>query len=187
MVDVRNGAVTERAGAAGGSGITQAPHPDGVTGARVTVELEVAAGAHRFWDVISDVSRIGEFSPECVGASWLDEAAPGPRQGASFRATNRFADGHTVEVPCVVTEAERSAVFAWAVLDRSGDPAAPGSVWRYELRPGSAPGTTLVRHTFEHGPGDTGARRSPETFQERLGQLHDHMSRTLTAMAAAAV
>lgn len=50
----------------------------------VTVEAEIDA----VWDVVRDVTRVGEWSHECVGAEWLagaTEAAPGAR----FRGRNR--------------------------------------------------------------------------------------------------
>ncbi|WP_189928907.1 SRPBCC family protein [Streptomyces sulfonofaciens] len=183
-MDVQDGVVIGGGAVRGGgqSGVAR----DGVTGARVDVEGEFGVSPERLWDVLTDVTRIGEFSPECVGGAWVDEQRPGPRAGASFRGRNRFADDHVVEVHCVVTRAERPGAFAWVVLDRSEDPASPGSLWSYELRPGATPGSTLVRHSFEHGPGDTGARRQPEAFPERLEQLRAHMTRTLAAMAAAA-
>lgn len=163
---------------------------DAVTGARVEVELTFPVAPERLWDVITDVSRIGEFSPECKAAGWLDAAAPGPRAGARFQARNEFPGGHSVPVSCLVTEAERPHTYAWVVLDPQDDPKAPSSAWRYELLPGAEPGTTLARHCFTHGSGDSGARKAaqgdPAALRERLDVLRANMTATLTAMAAAA-
>lgn len=167
-----------------------APDADTVTGARVEVELTFAVAPERLWDVITDISRIGEFSPECKAAGWLDAAAPGPRAGARFQARNEFPDGHSVPVSCLVTEAEHPRTYAWMVLDPRDDPKTPSSTWRYELLPGAEPGTTLVRHCFTHGSGASGARRAaqgdPAALQERLDVLRANMTATLRAMAAAA-
>ena len=52
---------------------------------RVTVTVEAAID--EVWDVVRDVTRVGEWSHECVGAEWLAGAdAPGP--GVRFRGRN---------------------------------------------------------------------------------------------------
>lgn len=161
------------------------------TGARVEIEMTVGKDAAHMWDLITDVSRISEFSPECTAAAWLSESATGPRPGARFTGHNEFSGGFTSDVTCVVTQAERPSVFEWIVLDPSADPASPGSVWRYELVPGAGAQLT-VRHSFEHGPGVTGlseaTRESPDEaksiLDSRLETLRKHMTVTLGAMAA---
>lgn len=50
----------------------------------VTVDAEI----DEVWSVVSDVTRVGEWSHECIGAEWIDppgEAVPGAR----FRGRNR--------------------------------------------------------------------------------------------------
>jgi uncharacterized protein YndB with AHSA1/START domain len=159
---------------------------DGISGAHAEVELIVELARERLWDLVTDVARIGEWSPECRYAAWLDTDAPGPRPGARFEARNRYPNGDTASVICVVTEARRPETFAWVVLDERGDPDRPGSRWRYDLLPGDAPGRTVVRHSFTHGPGVTGARRAAERYPDalagRLAQLRRNMTATITAM-----
>jgi Polyketide cyclase / dehydrase and lipid transport len=46
------------------------------------------AGPQAVWDVVSDVTRVGEWSHECVGAEWLDGATAAV-PGARFRGRNR--------------------------------------------------------------------------------------------------
>ena len=44
------------------------------------VAVTVEATIDEVWDVVRDVTRVGEWSHECVGAAWLadaDEPAPG--------------------------------------------------------------------------------------------------------------
>jgi hypothetical protein len=52
--------------------------------------LEVVVGAvlHDVWRVVSDVTRIGEWSHECRSARWLGGASA-PAPGARFRGRNR--------------------------------------------------------------------------------------------------
>lgn len=158
------------------------------SGAQVEVVLVADREPEAIWDLITDVSRIGEWSPECTGARWLDETVAA---GSRFEGHNTFRDGFTATVTCVVTQARSPEVFEWIVLDPSESPLSPGSIWRYELTPGDAPGQTRVRHQFVHGPGDTGLlmamRADPahaqQILQDRLATLRAHMAATLQAMA----
>jgi hemerythrin-like domain-containing protein len=63
-------------------------------------EVRVNAHADAVWAVVRDVTRVGEWSHECVGAAWLDGAtAAGP--GARFRGRNRngiFRWGRVCEI-----------------------------------------------------------------------------------------
>jgi uncharacterized protein YndB with AHSA1/START domain len=158
---------------------------DLVTDAQVAIALIVPIPRGRMWDLITAVDRIGEWSPEVLGATWADDAQ-GPRPGARFVARNRFASGFIGTVTCVVVEAERLGTFAWTVLDDSG---LVGSAWRYELRDGAEPGTTHVYHSFTHGPGITGTRveaeADPQPLNSRLVTLCRNMITTVGAMATA--
>ncbi|GAB2610118.1 hypothetical protein GCM10027168_48830 [Streptomyces capparidis] len=158
---------------------------DIVTGARAEVALTVDLPPEEMWELVTDVSGFGRWSPECTHAEWLDTAAPGPRAGARFEGRSRYRDGCVSSVVCVVTEAVRPVTFAWAVLDERDDPARPASIWRYELSPATA-GRTLVRHTFLHGPGASGTRdgalRDPAALPARLARMRGNMTATLAAM-----
>ncbi|WP_377270177.1 SRPBCC family protein [Peterkaempfera sp. SMS 1(5)a] len=162
----------------------------GVTGARVDVELVVEAPRALLWERIIDVTRTAEWSPECVHAAWLDAADPRPRTGARFEARNRYPDGQELAVVCQVTAVDPPRTFAWSVLCDDEDPASPGSLWRYDLLPGGAPGLTLVRQSFVHGPGRTGLSvaaesdpaRAAAVLAGRLEQLRRNMTRTIDAM-----
>ena len=157
---------------------------DTVTGTQVAVALIVPIPRERMWDLITAVDRIGEWSPETTAARWSDPAAR-PDPGARFSGHNRFPNGFESTVTCVVTEAQRPDVFAWAVLDDAGQ---VGSTWRYELRDGNEPDSTEVRHSFTHGPGLTGAREAadadPRALEQRLVTLCRNMTTTITAMTA---
>jgi uncharacterized protein YndB with AHSA1/START domain len=166
--------------------------PAEVTGLTVAVEEVITASPELLWDLVADVTRVGEWSPECIRVSWLGE--PGrPQPGAMFTGHNRFPSGFEYDVTCMVTEVNRPGVFAWAVLDDSGDPACPSSAWQYKIDP-TPGGASLVRHRFTHGPGASYLRevtavapdRASSFIASRLGWLADNMRVTLRAMKAAA-
>ncbi|HAS09465.1 MAG TPA: SRPBCC family protein, partial [Acidimicrobiaceae bacterium] len=52
----------------------------------VSVSREIAAPPQRVWELISDITRMGEWSPETTGGKWL-KGATGPAVGARFRGT----------------------------------------------------------------------------------------------------
>ena len=159
------------------------------TGATVDVEIVAGKGPAEMWDLVTNVARIGEWSPECAGGAWLDGGTPEP--GARFEGYNVFSQTFKSTTPCVVTEAASPSVFEWIVLAPSLDPAYPGSIWRYEIE-AAEDGQAIVRHRFTHGPGVTGLKRgmaedpgnAGAILQERLDQLRKHMTVTLEGMAA---
>jgi uncharacterized protein YndB with AHSA1/START domain len=178
--------------------MTEFPGTDGgqiaceVTGLTAAAEEVVAARPELVWDLVAEVTRVGGWSPECVGAAWLGE--PGrPRPGARFTGHNRFPNGFEYEVTCVVTDADRPRTFAWVVLDDSGDPARPSSSWRYRIDPLPG-GGCRVRQRFTHGPGASYMRaaaaeepdRAAEIIAARRDALRASMSATLRAMKAVA-
>ena len=53
-----------------------------------SVSLHIAAPAREIYDVIADVTRTPELSPEILSCTWLD-GATGPAVGARFAARNK--------------------------------------------------------------------------------------------------
>ena len=51
---------------------------------RDSVTVHMAATPAKVWDLVSDVTRIGEFSPETFDAKWVG-GATGPELGARFK------------------------------------------------------------------------------------------------------
>ena len=177
--------------------MTEFPGADGqvareVTGVTAIAEEVVAARPELVWDLVADVTRVGGWSPECIRVAWLAEPG-GPRPGARFTGHNRFPDGFEYEVTCMVTEADRPRVFAWVVLDDSGESARPSSSWRYWIDPLPGRGSR-VRQRFTHGPGASYLRavaaEAPDQaagiIAARRDGLRANMSATLRAMKAAA-
>jgi uncharacterized protein YndB with AHSA1/START domain len=160
-----------------------------VTGIRVEVEILVSADPGTVWDLLADITRVPEWSPECVHTAWLDEA-PAVRAGTRFTARNRARNGFEWSVTCVVTEAQRPRTFAWTVL---AEPGRASSYWRCELRP-AAPHDTRVRESFTHGPGGSGLRwmveqnpdRAESIVENRRRLLRENILQGLTGMKAVA-
>lgn len=80
------------------------------------------------WDLVSDVTRIGEFSPETFEAEWT-HGATGPAVGARFRGhVKRNGIGPIYWAPCRVTISEPNQQFEFAVV--AGGPL---NNWGYRL------------------------------------------------------
>lgn len=104
-----------------------------------SVTVEMAAPIQRVWDLVSDVTRIGEFSPETFEAEWL-RGATGPAKGNLFRGhVKRNQKGPIYWSVCKVTDCEPVKVFAFAVMGKG----LPINNWRYDLEP-TANGTRVT-------------------------------------------
>jgi hypothetical protein len=118
------------------------------------VEAVTEANPEDVWAVVSDVTRIGEWSHECHGATWLDGATTA-RPGARFIGSNRTGRtrwSRTNEV--VVADAPRE--LAWVTVP----------TWLYR-------DSTRWRITLEPHPGGT---RIVQTYEVlRLGPLVDRL------------
>jgi hypothetical protein len=75
----------------------------------------VAATPDQLYALVSDVTRVGEWSPQCTGCQW-DDAAAGPVVGAWFTGYNESA-GRTWESRNQVVVAEPGREFVWEVND----------------------------------------------------------------------
>jgi len=108
-------------------------------GAAVTVEM--TATPEQVWTVVSDVTRIGELSPETFEAEWLD-GAPGPALGATFRGhVRRNGRGPAYWTTCRVTACEPGRGFGFDVHGPGGMVLL--NTWRYEIER-SATGSSVT-------------------------------------------
>jgi len=105
-----------------------------------SVTVHMAASPQVVWDLLSDVTRIGELSPETFEGEWL-AGASAPAVGAKFRGhVRRNGRGPTYWTICRVTHCEPGAVFAFDVL---GPADRVVNSWRYDLT-AAADGTDVT-------------------------------------------
>jgi hypothetical protein len=76
--------------------------------------IEIAAAPAAVWAVVTDVTRVGEWSGECRGAQWIDGATAAVI-GARFRGHNRrlFARWTRTNQVFVADEPRR---FVWRTM-----------------------------------------------------------------------
>lgn len=156
----------------------------------ISVEMAMACRPEILWDLITNVERIGEFSPECAEAWWV-AGFPSHAIGGRFEGRNRVeADGDTYEWtrPCDVVAYDPPRHFAYTVGDRFDG--TPATRWTFRITPTDA--GCLVEQRFEHLPdGLSGSRLqaeqldAPEGFiTERRKMLRDGMRQTLERIRA---
>ncbi len=141
----------------------------------------ISAPANGLYDLVSDVTRTGEWSPICTACSWDDPEDAG-RVGAWFTGHNELPE-RTWETRSQVVVAERGREFAWLV---------GGAYvrWGFRLAP-VASGTELTEswHFLPEGLtmfAEKYGDGAPEEIEVRTGQALDGIPRTLARIRAIA-
>jgi len=94
------------------------------------VERYIEASPETLYDIVSDVTRTPEMSPEIAECVWLD-GATGPAVGARFKARNSVGRGPDWHNTPVVIAADRGREFAFSRTETGA-----GTVeWRYLFSP----------------------------------------------------
>ena len=110
-------------------------------GATGQARVHINAPAEKVYDLVSDVTRMGEWSPETFKCEWLD-GATGPAVGARFKGTNKRGLVRWSTKPEVVAaEAGREFGFITRGLG-------PSTRWTYRFDQ-AADGGTDVSESFE--------------------------------------
>ena len=105
------------------------------------VSLHIDAPPAVVWDLVSDVTRIGEFSPETFEARWR-RGYDGPEVGAKFKGhVKRNGVGPTYWSACTVTACEPERLFEFSV----GTDDVTVNNWGYRLEPDGT-GTTVTEY-----------------------------------------
>ena len=113
-------------------------------GTRGEARIHVNAPPEKLYEMVSDVPRTGEWSPECVRCEWIG-GATGPVVGAQFKGSNKRSFMRWTTKPRVVT-ADPGREFAFVVnvmgLKREM------TKWTYRFEP-TADGGADVSESFE--------------------------------------
>src|SRR5438552_5196895 len=104
--------------------------------------IQIDAPPEKVWALVSDITRMGEWSPENLGGEW-QEGSSEPSVGAKFKAGNKQGRMKW-STTCEVTESEPGKVFAFSTKKKKGD---DWTRWRYSFEP--AAGGTAVTESYE--------------------------------------
>ncbi len=94
-----------------------------------STSIEIDASPETVYDLLTDLTRISELSPECYRAEWV-EGSSGPEVGARFHGYNRNGKMEW-DAGCIVLTADRGREWAFEVPAQDGRT----TVWRYEIEP----------------------------------------------------
>ncbi len=109
---------------------------------QVSVTQTIKASPDHVWAMISDVTRMGEWSPETTSCTWT-KGATGPAVGAAFTGNNKNGKKKW-STKCVVSQCEPGRRFAFEV-------SAAGlkiSAWAYGIEPGNDADSCTVTETW---------------------------------------
>jgi len=130
------------------------------------------------YDTITDVSRMGEWSPECTGGEWAPPA-DGPVIGAEFVGHNIAKLGPLTlkkwTTNSLVTAATPGELFEFVSADFT--------TWRYELV--GIDGATRVTESFQHDPYTGFQNVLYERILSRSDSMVSAMEETLASLKRA--
>ena len=117
-------------------------HTAGMTNP-VSVTREIAASPERVWAMVTDLPRMGEWSPENQGGVWTGGAA-GPAVGARFKGKNRNGRrSWSTSVKVTVCDSPRTFSFALMALGKNW------CDWVYDIEP-TATGCAVTHSWVDH-------------------------------------
>jgi Polyketide cyclase / dehydrase and lipid transport len=134
--------------------------------------------AAEVFGVVADVTRMGEWSPECTECRWVAPAT-GPALGATFEGDNVASLGPITlkkwTTTSEITAFEQDRVFEFLAEDIT--------TWRYELT--ERDGVTTLTESFSHAPFTGTQGFLYNTVMRRPAGMTKGMQQTLAKMKAA--
>ena len=148
--------------------------------AHVQVTREIAAPADILWQMVADVPRMGEWSPENESAQWLGGATEA-RPGATFRGTNRNGSKRWSSVGTIV-EADPGRSLAFRVKAAGMNVAE----WSYRFEPTAQGCVVTESWTDRRNPVLKVLSGRVTGVADRATHNREGMAQTLERLAAAA-
>ncbi len=152
------------------------PSDDAITYEHASVEISAPPDA--VYALVSDITRMGEWSPEASGGDWLDGGSG--NVGDRFHGHNKAAEREWTR-ECEVAKADPGRDFTFVV----GGVEANCTWWSYELEPTDV-GTRLTERWWlvNKTPGMQAA--TEEQFAARIELTKEMLPATLNAIKTAA-
>jgi len=146
----------------------------------VSVTREIAAPPNTVWAMVSDLPRMGEWSPENEGGEWIG-GATGPTPGAKFRGSNRNGT-KTWKTVATIVDVEPGRRFSFRI-------AAAGiriAEWSYDIDV-TPPGCRITEGWTDLRPGVfKPLSKLVSGVADRPTHTRSGMEHTLERLAAAA-
>ncbi|MDG2113376.1 MAG: SRPBCC family protein [Actinomycetota bacterium] len=139
---------------------------DDLTTGSATVSIDAPAAT--VWELVSDISRMGQWSPENVRSEWL--TAGKPAAASRFRGHNELGDlAWTSDCEVVDYEPHHAFSFRTIFVDIVGGESFDTdddstTTWRYEIRSAPDGGVTLTESFHQQWLAD------PDSIPNQLGE-----------------
>ena len=113
-----------------------------------TESIDIVAPAQVVWSLVSDLTRMPEWSPETTKVEWT-KGSTGPSVGATFKGTNKMRR-RSWSTTCTIVVADPPRELAWDVH-------APGGMkvahWGYRIEPIDDLSCRVTETAVDHRPG----------------------------------
>ena len=149
---------------------------DLVTG---SASIDIDAAPDAVFDLVTDLDRMGEWSPESGAVRWIDGS--GAALGARFAGDNEVTLG-PIPLKRWTTESEVTAFDRPSVFEFVS---AGYTTWRFEFA-ATADGGTRLTESFAYPPYTGFAAVSRGLLGARAGFIHKGVESTLAAIKQAA-
>lgn len=146
---------------------------------KIEVSREIAASPEAVYAAIADVTRMGEWSPECYACEW-HAGVDGPSVGATFDGHNRNGDHEwTTQGSVIEATPGRAFAFECSMFDFHY------STWGYRIE--ATPAGSLVTEWSEDLRPESVLEPSKQIsgVDDREARNRETMSATLARLAAA--
>ena len=146
----------------------------------IQVSRVITASADELYDMVSDLRRMGEWSPESTGGEWI-KGATGAAVGARFKGANANGSKRWTTT-AIVEQADRGKAFVFRVT------VGPIKVarWSYRFSPGETGTTVTETWADQRGWLTKRAGGSASGVADRAAHNRSGMETTLAKLAAAA-
>ncbi|HXW34534.1 MAG TPA: SRPBCC family protein [Acidimicrobiales bacterium] len=149
---------------------------------RESGSIVVKGSPEELYDMVSDVTRMGEWSPICK-ACWWDQGGE-PQVGATFKGRNEVPE-RTWETRSEIIVADRGREFAWVVTE-------PPTRARWGYTFVAVDGGTELAETWELPPEGSAffenafGDQAPKEIELRRNAARSGIDATLAAIKSAA-
>jgi polyketide cyclase/dehydrase/lipid transport protein len=145
-----------------------------VHGMHREASIEINASPEAVYDLISNLPRMGEWSPENIGGEWQHGGTG--KVGDRFLGHNRAGE-RSWSVPVMVTVAERGRCFEFVTHPDDG----PYVRWTYRMEPwGTGTHVTEIWDVEQLSPGRRGQTQAQ--LDERSRYTEVMLEKTLAAL-----
>ena len=146
---------------------------------QVEVSRTVSADPEQVYALVSDLPRMGEWSPENTGGTWM-KGATGATVGAKFQGTNAFGKKKWKTIS-IVTAAQPGEEFAFDVTAGGMKVAA----WGFSIA-AAADGGAIVTHWWDDQRNPVIAKLTGLALgvKDRASHNRANMEQTLEQLAA---